>query len=304
MHSETHNGLSTRLARMMMQPLGWHKSPVKRSKAPMGVAAKSGSGQKIVEEATPRAPVALKAPPSPTRVIHFTGDVRAMTRLSVLVDRIVRCQAQLALGDASSQADKVLERSLQKASQLVDALSKKTWCLESKARWGFVKQSYRDFFAKNTQLPAANSSGELAKLADLAEGLGAASDMLAAGLIQDMGTLAHTLIVTARLQRLTQQLAAYYLLAAMGIDKLGQQLKMEQGRALFAELLATLRHSKLGTEAIGRQHEVLQQQWSMMQQALEGLDTQATDCVLRTSDHILLSLTALFTAYEDALETA
>jgi hypothetical protein len=302
MRSETHNWLSTGLARIMTQPLAWPKSPPKRSKAPMGVAVKSRPSQKPVIEVTPKRPAELKAPP--VRVLHFTGDVRAMTRLSVLVDRIVRCQAQLALGGTPSQADKVLERSLQKASQLVDALSKKTWCLESKARWGFVKQSYRDFFTKNTQLPVANASGELAKLADLAEGLGAASDMLAAGLIQDMGTMAHTLIVTARLQRLTQQLAVYYLLACMGIDKAGQQVKIEQGRALFAELLATLRHSKLGTEAIGRQHELLQQQWQMMRQALEGLDNKATDCVLRTSDHILLSLTALFTAYEDALETA
>jgi hypothetical protein len=298
MRSETHNWLSTGLARIMTQPLGWPKSPEKHSKTPMAVAVKSKPSQRAVAVAAARAP---KAPT--VRAQHFTGDVRAMTRLSVLVDRIIRCQAQLAVDKGASQAGQVLERSVQKARQLVGSLSKKTWGLDCKAQWDLVKQSYRDFLAINAQLAGANSE-VLAKLTKFAEGAGAASDMLAVSLIQDMGALAHTLIVTARLQRLTQQLAAYYLLACAGIDTSGQQVKIEQGRVMFMELLTKLRGSELNTEGIERQHELLQQQWLMMKQALDGDDNKATDCVLGTSDRILQSLTTLFTAYEDALETA
>jgi hypothetical protein len=237
-------------------------------------------------------------------VAHFTGDVRAMTRLSVLADRIIRCQAQRALDLDPLQADKVLKRSVQKAKLLVDALSQKPWSTDSKVRWSFIKTSYRDFFTMNAQL-ATIDKASLAKLAQQAEGLAAVTDMLADSLAQDMGAMAQTLTVTARLQRLSQQLAAYHLMARAGVNTPQQALKIERGRASFVQLHTRLRHSELGTDAIARHHGLLQQQWLMMNQALTAGDqhTQATEHVLATSDQILHSLTALFAAYEDLLET-
>lgn len=234
-------------------------------------------------------------------------DLRPMvakaSRLSVLSDRITRSQAQRTLGVLRNRADRVLIDSTAESKRLLTELSNAPLSSGTRPQYQLAAQGYLNLLTSNERFEIQDRAA-LAKLAIQADEVGEELDKLVALLIRDLGQpVATVLATTADLQRLTQDLAVHFLLGRAGIDEKDQQKRIDAGREHFGQLLGDLRKSTIQTATIGQQLQLLDNQWTLMRQALNlsSRDTSAMENICTTSERTLEVLTQLYPQYEAAL---
>lgn len=236
-----------------------------------------------------------------------TSELRTLTakasRLSVLSDRLTRSQAQRSLGVLRTRAERVLMDSTAESKRLLTELSHAALSSSTRPQHQLAAQGYLNLLTVNEHFDPQDRQA-LAKLAIQADEVGEELDKLVALLIRDLGQpVAGVLATTADLQRLTQDLAVHFLLGRAGIDEKDQQKRLDTGREHFGKLLGDLRKSSIQTPNIGQQLQLLDNQWTLMRQALNlsSRDTSAMENTCTTSERTLEVLTRLYPQYEAAL---
>ena len=225
------------------------------------------------------------------------------SRLSVLSDRITRSQAQRSLGVLRNRAERVLIDSTAESKRLLNDLGNAALSSGTRPQFQLAAQGYLGLLTSNERFDTLDRVA-LAKLAIQADEVGEELDKLVALLIRDLGQpVATVLSTTADLQRLTQDLAVHFLLGRAGIDEKDQQKRIDAGREHFGQLLGDLRKSPIQTLTIGQQLQLLDNQWTLMRQALNlsSRDASAMENICSTSERTLEVLTQLYPQYEAAL---
>lgn len=259
--------------------------------AVMGLGSAAGWAQ-----ATARNRVA-----SPDELRHLIG--RA-TRLSVLSDRITRCQAQKSLQVLGTRADKVLADATDDVRRGMAELTAASLSDATKPLVQPAVRSYETFLGHSQQLDPKNTKA-LTAFAEEADAVGSLMDALVAAMIKDLGqSVAKVLASTADLQRLTQHTAVHFLMARLGIQEAEQLKEVAEGRKEFNEKLLFLQTYPLKNPAIVAQLQLLGPQWLMMSSALDqpGKDTKTLENISTTSERLLEVSTSLYTLYESALK--
>lgn len=238
---------------------------------------------------------------TPDELRHLIG--RA-TRLSVLSDRITRCQAQKSLQVLITRADKVLADATDDVRRGLTELAAAGLPDASKALVAPALKSYEAFLAKSQQLDVKNAK-VLGAFAEEADVVGEHMDALVAAMIKDLGqSVAKVLASTADLQRLTQHTAVHFLMARLGINEAEQLKEVAEGRKEFNEKLQVLQAAPLKNPAIEAQLQLLAPQWLLMANALgqSGNDARTLENISTTSERLLEVSTSLYTLYESALK--
>lgn len=240
---------------------------------------------------------------TPDELRHLIG--RA-TRLSVLSDRITRCQAQKALQVLISRADKVLADASDDVRRGLAELTAANLSEATKSLVQPAARAYTAFLGHSQQLDPKNAKA-LGAFALEADGVGEHMDALVGAMIKDLGqSMAKVLASTADLQRLTQHTAVHFLIARLGINEAEQLKEVAEGRKEFNEKLQILQSSSPKNPAIEAQLQLLAPQWMLMANALAqtGNDTRTLENISTTSERLLEVTTSLFTLYEQALKAS
>jgi hypothetical protein len=238
---------------------------------------------------------------TPDELRHLIG--RA-TRLSVLSDRITRCQAQKSLQVLTTRADKVLADATDDVRRGLAELTAAGLTDASKALVAPALKSYETFLGHSQQLDVKNAKA-LGAFAEEADVVGDHMDALVASLIKDLGqSVAKVLASTADLQRLTQHTAVHFLMARLGINEAEQLKVVAEGRKEFNEKLQVLQAAPLKNPAIEAQLQLLAPQWLLMANALgqSGNDAKTLENISTTSERLLEVSTSLYALYESALK--
>lgn len=226
------------------------------------------------------------------------------TRLSVLSDRITRCQVQKALSVLTNRADRVLADSTQEVKRGLSDLSAAALPETVRALLTSANEAYTGFLSRSQQLDTSKLPG-LKAFADEADVVGGKMDAMVDALIAELGQpVAKVLASAADVQRLTQHNAVHFLLASAGIQA-GEQLKeVAEGRHAFDAALKELRSAPLKTPAIEAQMQLLEPQWMLMSAALTkpGKEMTILENICTTSERILEVSTTLYGLYEGALK--
>ena len=226
------------------------------------------------------------------------------TRLSVLSDRITRCQVQKALGVLTGRAERLLADSTQEVRRGLSDLSAAGLPEPARPLLASANDSYLTFLGRSQQLDTAKLAG-LQGFAQEADVVGTKVDALVDALIADLAQpVAKVLASAADIQRLTQHNAVHFLLAGAGIQA-GEQLKeVADGRQAFDTALKELRGAPIRTPAIESNMQLLEPQWLLMSTALAkpGRDMLTMENICTTSERILEVSTALYGLYESALK--
>ena len=228
------------------------------------------------------------------------------TRLSVLVGRVARSQAQRALEVLPAPAVTQLAQSTQEAQRGLAELNAALANSPAQAEMQALAQTYGVFLKANEGLNPKDHAA-LLRMARLAGPAVEAADLLTQLLVKHLGhPMARILGTTADMQRLSQHLAARFMMMRTGVsaqDKQEQSVAVAQGRELFARNLDALRAAPLQTPAIQQRLLLLANQWLLMNESLgrTAQDVATMEHVCTTCERILEVLTQLMPEYEAAL---
>lgn len=246
--------------------------------------------------------LAWAAGPTPTDPIRVA--IATAARLSVLSDRITKCQAQKALAVLPQRAEKILLDSLQESEQKLQQLSTSS-VIQDAIRPSFneAQKSYTGFIQKNRQINLKDTPA-LIELSAEADRLGEQVDEVVDQLVKTLNRpVATVLSHTADMQRLTQDTAVHFLLARLGHKEQEQLKEVREKRTAFDQHLNALRSSPFKTPTISNQLQLLEPQWLLMSTALNRTERDAAtlEHISTTSERLLEVLMTLYGLYENAL---
>jgi hypothetical protein len=226
------------------------------------------------------------------------------TRLSVLSDRVTRCQVQRSLNVLVSRAERQLEDTRREVIKVLDELAAAGLPDVAQRHLAPAKEAYEGFLKKSNALDVSKPDST-AEFADVADVVGDRVDALVLALVQASGrTTSQVLATTADLQRLTQHAAVHFLLASAGIQPDKQLKEVSQARTDFGAGLRTLVASSIRSDAIDSQIKLLEPQWLLMSTALThpGRDLRTMENICTTSERLLEVSTTLYGLYDGALK--
>ena len=248
-------------------------------------------------------PAAVFAQSAKTAV-DYRGMVSRGTRLSILTDRITRCQAQRLLGVLTPRAERMLADSVAEARNIMAALKQQGAGSAAIAPLLASAEQGLGALLSASEIFRTEDKAGLGKLAVLADKAGASIDRLVAAYVQAIGQpTASVLQTTADLQRLTQHLAVHYLLSRAGIDPTEQLKEVDTGRRAFETLLQNLKQSPVRSARTDAAMPLIEGQWTFLRATLTqaGTDVAALQNAATTSERTLEVLTELYAAYDAAL---
>lgn len=246
-------------------------------------------------------PKAAKPPATADELRVLIGKA---TRLSVLSDRVTRCQVQRSLNVLVSRAERQLEDTRREVVKVLDELAAVGLPDVAQRHLAPAKEAYEGFLKKSNALDVSKPD-TTAEFADVADVVGDRVDALVAALVQASGrTTSQVLAITADLQRLTQHAAVHFLLASAGIQPDKQLKEVSQARTDFGAGLRTLVGSSVRSDAIDSQIKLLEPQWLLMSTALThpGRDLRTMENICTTSERLLEVTTTLYGLYDGALK--
>lgn len=226
------------------------------------------------------------------------------TRLSVLSDRVTRCQVQRALQVLSPRAERQLDDTQREVTAVMAELAAANLSPTTRRLQQEAAQSYNDFL-KNSKTFDISKTDNLVGFAEQADVVGDKVDALVAALLTESGQAqAQLLAVSADLQRLTQHTAVHFLLASAGLQTAQQMKEVESARQVFGNKFENLQKAALKTPAIDNQLQLLGPQWLLMSAALAhpGRDNRTLENICTTSERLLEVTTALYRLYDAALK--
>lgn len=253
----------------------------------------------FISLAAPTAVQAQTAKPA----ADWRGLVSKGTRLSILTDRITRCQAQRLLNVLTPRAERMLADSMAEARSLMATLKQAGAPASGGPLLASADQELGALLSASDGFRVDDKPG-LGKLAIAADKAGASIDRLVTAYVQAIGQpTAAVLQNTAELQRLTQHLAVHYLLSRAGIEPAEQQKELDAGRRAFETLLQGLKQSPVRGARIDAAMPLIDGQWTFLRAALTqaGTDPAQLQNVVTTSERTLEVLTDLYAAYDAAL---
>ncbi len=230
--------------------------------------------------------------------------INRTTRLSILSDRITRCQVQRFMGILASRADRVYTDSLAESRQHIAAIRRAVVSAATRSVALEADKQASAFLDANEGWKTTDRAG-LAKLSVQADTAGEAVDQLVEAYVKELGqTSAKILQTTADLQRLTQHLAVHYLLAQAKIDAAEQLKEVDKARLDFDSGMTQLRQSPLRNPRIEAGLKSIADQWLFFNTALQKkqADSSALETTSTTSERTLETLTELYTLYEATLK--
>lgn len=254
--------------------------------------------------------VFAQAQPKAAKPAAAADDLRVLigkaTRLSVLSDRVTRCQVQRSLNVLVSRAERQLDDTKREVRKVLDELAAAGLPESALRHLAPAKDTYEGFLKKSNDLNVAKPEG-LTAFAEEADVVGDRMDALVAALVQATGrsaTQVQVLSVSANLQRLTQHAAVHFLLASAGIQPDAQLKEVAQARTDFSAGLRTLLLNAVRNDAIDQQIKLLEPQWLLMSNALThpGRDPRTLENICTTSERLLEVTTALYGLYDGALK--
>jgi hypothetical protein len=226
------------------------------------------------------------------------------TRLSVLSGRILRSQAQRALNVLPQQAQTILSASTAEVRQLLRELDNALLDTALHATNQSMIQAYTTLLRASETLNPKDHAALLRLGYDTIATVNAV-DKLDEHLLQQVGNqTARIMVTTAEMQRLTQHLAARFMMLRTGLGDKEQRTVLLADREAFARGLAQLQAAPLKTTKIQEQLALLANQWLLMDAALgkESAEASAMEHVCTTSERTLELLSALYRDYDVALK--
>lgn len=247
------------------------------------------------------APAQTAARPAP----DYRALVAKGTRLSILTDRITRCQAQRALGVLVPRAERALADSVSEARSILAVLRQTSGPAPIPGLLASAEQALTDLLKASDAL-RPDDRAALGRLAVTADQAGEAVDQLVAAYVQSMGQpTASVLQTTADLQRLTQHLAVHYLLAKAGVDPSTQLKEVDNARREFETRWQSLKQAPVRNARTEAAVPLIEGQWTFLRAALTqtGSDPAALQTTATTSERTLEVLTDLYNTYDSLLRT-
>jgi len=231
--------------------------------------------------------------------------VARATRLSVLTERITRGHAQIALGVSVQRADRILNDSVAEVRRLLADLDGALAGHPALAQYQTLARQYTEFLqmTRSDMKDLAN----LLRLSQRADALSQTADALVVRLVNESELpQAQILATTANLQRLTQHMAVHFLIVRTAQDEKNQLQLLSTARQSFARDLAELQAFPLKTPQITQDLSLLNNQWTLMNQALDlqSRDSSAMEKVCSTSELTLEVLSQIYPALEGVLKSA
>lgn len=227
------------------------------------------------------------------------------TRLSVLSDRVTRCQVQRSLKVLVARAERQFDDTGREVREVLAQLAASGLPDEARRPVGPAREAY-EVFLRKAQAMDLNKQDGLVAFADEADKVGDAVDAVVKALVDVKGTnTAQVLATTAELQRLTQHAAVHFLLASAGIDTSEQLKEVSQARAAFSQGLNALRNNAVKSNATESQLQLLEPQWVLMANALAnpGKEVKRMEDICTTSERLLEVTTSLYKLYDGLLKT-
>lgn len=242
-----------------------------------------------------------KAALTPAELKQLVGKA---TRLSVLSDRITRCQAQRSLQVLTPRAEKLLNDTKDEVRRGLTEIASASVSDSTKTLLTKATGTYETFLKHSAALDIKNAKalGDFAVEADV---VGDHMDAVVDSLVKEMGqSVAAVLSQTADLQRLTQHNAVHFLMARVGVNEAEQLKEVTEGRQHFNEKLKAVQSASLKTPAIEAQLQLLGPQWMLMSSALAqaGNDPKMLENISTTSERLLEVTTSLYALYDAALK--
>ena len=226
------------------------------------------------------------------------------TRLSVLSDRVTRCQVQRVLGVLAQRAERQLEDTRREVRDFMAELAAASVSADAKRLLQVAVDAYGAFLKKSQDLDVSKTDG-LVAFAQEADGVGDKMDALVTALVAESGqSMGQVLATAAELQRLTQHTAVHFLMASAGIQVAEQLKEVEVARKSFSDKLQGLQTAALKNPAIETQLQLLGPQWLLMSNALghPGRELKTMENISTTSERLLEVTTSLYRLYDAALK--
>jgi len=226
------------------------------------------------------------------------------TRLSVLSDRVTRCQVQRVLQVLVPRAERQLEDTQREVQDFMSLLQTANLPAGTKDLLRTAVTGYESFLNTSRQLNVS-TPGALVPLAEEADAVGDKMDALVGALVAQSGQpMGQVLATVADLQRLTQHTAVHFLMASAGIQAAEQLKEVEQARKEFTDKLKALQASPPKNPAIESQLQLLGPQWLLMDNALShpGRDIKIMENICTTSERMLEVTTSLYRLYDSVLK--
>lgn len=241
--------------------------------------------------------------PAP-KVIDYRLLIGRATRLSVLSDRVTRCQVQRSLRVLVPRAERLLDDTKREVREVMTELGAASLSTESRRLLQTAVATY-DAFLKKSQEFDTNKPEALVPFSEEADVVGNKMDAVVAALVSESGQqVGQLLATTADLQRLTQHTAVHFLMASAGIQVTEQLKEVEVARKEFGDKLQKLQTAALKSPAIDSQLQLLGPQWMLMSSALgqPGRELKTLENISTTSERLLEVTTALYRLYDAALK--
>jgi hypothetical protein len=226
------------------------------------------------------------------------------TRLSVLSDRVTRCQVQRSLKVLVSRAERQFDDTGREVREVLGLLASSSLPDEARKPVGPAREAYEVFLRKALAMDLSKQDG-LVAFADEADKVGDAVDTVVKALVVVKGTnTSQVLATTAELQRLTQHAAVHFLLGSAGIDTSEQLKEVTQARAAFSQGLNALRNNSVKSNGTESQLQLLEPQWLLMSNALAnpGKEAKRMEDICTTSERLLEVTTSLYKLYDGLLK--
>lgn len=226
------------------------------------------------------------------------------TRLSVLSDRVTRCQVQRVLRVLVPRAERLLEDTRREVRDSMTELNAASLSADARKLLQAAADAY-DAFLKKSQAMDISRTDALVAFAQEADEVGDKMDALVNALVVESGqSMGQVLATAADLQRLTQHAAVHFLMASAGIQAPEQLRQVELARTAFNDKLLGLQTAALKSPAIESQLQLLGPQWLLMSSALghPGQDLKTMENISTTSERLLEVTTALYRLYDAALK--
>jgi len=226
------------------------------------------------------------------------------TRLSVLSDRVTRCQVQRSLGVLTSRAERQLDDTQREVRKGLADVGAAGLPDEASRLVAPARDAYEVFLKKSAELDVGKPEAVAVFAAD-ADAVGDRMDALVDAMVKATGrTTAQVLSTTADLQRLTQHAAVHFLLASAGVQPDVQLKEVAQARSDFNAGLKALTASQVRSEAIDSQIRLLEPQWLLMSTALghPGREVRTLENICTTSERLLEVTTSLYGLYDGTLK--
>lgn len=239
-----------------------------------------------------------------TRSADMRSHIGKATRLSVLSDRVTRCQVQRVLRVLVPRAERQLEDTQREVREAMADLATAALSPDARRLLQTAGSAY-DAFLKQSQAMDVSKTDGLVAFTEEADAVGDKMDALVGALVSESGQpMGQLLAIAADLQRLTQHTAVHFLMASAGIQVTEQLKEVEAARKSFNDKLQGLQTATLKTPAIETQLQLLGPQWLLMSNALghPGRELKTMENISTTSERLLEVTTALYRLYDTALK--